>query len=191
MPNNNDSKQAGRSRLLLHCCCAPCASSVIERLRSDFEITAFFCNPNIYPREEHDMRRAELARFLALAQYADIDMIDGGYDADLFAAAAMPFEAETEGGRRCAECFRIRLDGTAKYAKTGGYDCFATTLSVSPHKNAALINEIGGKAAEMHGVEYLHSDFKKQDGYKRSVELARQFGLYRQAYCGCRWSVRD
>ena len=173
-------------RLLLHCCCAPCASYVLEYLSPFFEISILFYNPNIFPEDEYYKRKAELQKLLSQASYPNrVDMLDCAYEPEAFAAVATPFLEEPEGGRRCRECFTLRLGETARRAKEGGYDYFTTTLSVSPHKDAAVLNEIGDKLAKEHGVGYLIADFKKRDGYKRSVNLSNQYGLYRQTYCGC------
>jgi len=179
----------GMPRLLLHCCCAPCASSVIEQLSPYFSIALLFYNPNIRPREEHDKRAADMGKLLASGQFINgIELIirDGGVSD--FDGIIRAFPDEAEGGERCKACFELRLAETALDAKTGGYDCFATTLSVSPHKNAALINSIGSRLADEQGIRFLQADFKKRDGYKRSVELSKLYGLYRQDYCGCRRS---
>ena len=191
--NYLDSKLAGVAllkktpRLLLHCCCAPCASYVIEYLSPFFEITILYYNPNIFPGDEYYKRKAELRKLLSLAVYQNsVDMLDCAYDFEAFTSVAMPFMDEPEGGRRCRECFKLRLGETARLAREGGYDYFTTTLSVSPHKDAALLNEIGDTLAKEYGVEYLQSDFKKRDGYKRSIDLSKQYGLYRQTYCGCK-----
>ena len=174
-------------RLLLHCCCAPCASYVLEFLSPLFDITVIFYNPNIRPGEEYQKRKSELHRLLSLVVYPNrVDMIDCGYCTEDFEDAARLFWKEPEGGRRCRACFRLRLEETAKRAKSGEFDYFTTTLSVSPHKDAALLNEIGSELAIEYGVEYLYSNFKKRDGYKRSIELSKQYGLYRQSYCGCK-----
>jgi len=173
-------------KLLLHTCCAPCGSYVLEHLSPSFEITALYYNPNIYPYEEYDKRAAELEKLLSLAEYPSrVELIIAKRNSAAFDAVAAPFGDEPEGGRRCTECFKLRLEETAARAKHGGYDYFASTLSVSPHKDAALINEIGAALSEKYGVKYLNSDFKKRDGHKRSIELSKQFGLYRQSYCGC------
>ena len=173
-------------QLLLHCCCAPCASYVLEYLSPLFEITILFYNPNIRPREEYEKRQAEFQRLLSLAVYPNrIDILDCAYDAGAYDAAALPFLEEPEGGRRCRACFELRLGETAKQAGDGGYDYFATTLSVSPHKDAVVLNEVGGSLAEEYGIKYLYSNFKKHNGYKRSIELSKRFNLYRQSYCGC------
>ena len=174
-------------RLLLHCCCAPCASYVLEYLSPFFEITILFYNPNIRPFDEFYKREAELKKLISLAVYPNkIDFLFCDYDTESFEKAAMPFWDEPEGGKRCHECFMLRLEQSARLAIAGGYDYFTTTLTVSPHKNAALVNEIGDKMAEKYGVEYLQADFKKHDGYKRSIELSKKYNLYRQNYCGCK-----
>ena len=174
-------------KLLLHCCCAPCASHVLEYLSPFFRITALFFNPNIRPREEYDKRAAELLKLLSLAKYVNaVDEIVCEYDPAGFEAAAAPFWAEPEGGKRCSRCFELRLGETAMRASSLGYEYFTTTLSVGPHKDAELLNKTGADMAEQHGGIYLISDFKKRDGYKRSVELSKQYGLYRQSYCGCK-----
>lgn len=174
-------------QLLLHCCCAPCASYVLELLSPIYNITILFYNPNIRPGEEYEKRKSELQRLLSLAAYPNrVDMIECDYCAEDFETAAEPFWEEPEGGKRCRACFELRLKETAKRASDGGFGYFTTTLSVSPHKDASLLNEIGSKLAGEYGVEYLCSNFKKRDGYKRSIELSRQYGLYRQSYCGCK-----
>ena len=150
-----------------------------------YKITLYYFNPNIRPYEEYRKRAAEFEKLLAVPGYYDnVELIICGYS-DAFEGIAAKFPEEPEGGERCRACFELRLAESAAYAKSGGYDCFATTLSVSPHKNAALLNAIGEKLSGKHGVKYLHSDFKKRDGYKRSVELSNHYGLYRQKYCGC------
>ena len=172
--------------LMLHCCCAPCASHVLEYLSPFFKITALYYNPNIKPIEEYDKRAGEIKKLLSLAEYQNrVRTIVCEYDAGSFDAAAAPFLDEPEGGRRCMECFKLRLGKTAALSKAEGYDYFATTLSVGPRKDAALLAEIGGALAVEYGVSFIHADFKKRDGYKRSVDLSKQYGLYRQAYCGC------
>ena len=179
-------------RLLLHSCCAPCACYVLEYLSRFFDITALYYNPNIFPSEEYDRRALELKKLLACVKYPNrVDLIVADHDAAAFDAAAACLWDEPEGGRRCKLCFELRLEQTAARAKSGGYDYFSTTLSVSPHKNAVLLNEIGGGLSEKYGVKYLYSDFKKRDGYKRSTELSKQLGLYRQNYCGCRFTAQN
>jgi len=174
-------------KLLLHCCCAPCASYVLEYLSPFFEITALFFNPNIGPREEYDKRAAEFQKLMSLAGYTNfVETIVCEYEPLAFAEAAEPFWDEPEGGRRCFKCYEMRLIETARRATSSGYEYYASTLSVSPHKDAALLNEIGVNIAGQFGGLYLISDFKKRDGYRRSVELSRQYGLYRQSFCGCK-----
>ena len=173
-------------RLLLQCCCAPCASYVLEYLSPRYEITALYYNPNIEPYEEYAKRGEELQKLLSAAKYPNpVAILAPDYDNAAFKQAASQYADEPEGGKRCAECFSIRLEKTAQLASAGGYDCFATTLSVSPHKNAELLNEIGDRLGAAYGVQHLRSNFKKNDGYKRSIELSKQYSLYRQLFCGC------
>jgi len=160
---------------------------VLEYLSPVFDITLMFYIPNIQPYQEYSKREAGIRTLLSLAAYPNsVEMLACGYDAETFCAVASPFWEEPEGGRRCQACFELRLGEAARQAKEGGYDCFTTTLSVSPHKDAALINEVGSRLAGMYGVEYLRSDFKKCGGYHRCVELSKQYSLYRQSYCGCK-----
>ena len=186
-------RSSGRApRLLLHCCCAPCASHVLELLAPLFRIAALFYNPNISPREEYDKRAGEFKKLLAQGGYPNsVEMVLCDYSCDEFEAVAMPYRDEPEGGLRCRACFGLRLREAARRAKEGGFEYFATTLSVGPRKSAAALNEIGGGLAAEFGVRYLAADFKKRDGYRRSVELSRQFGLYRQSYCGCTPKARS
>ncbi len=174
------------AKLLLHCCCAPCASSCLERLKDYFKITVLFYNPNI-DGAEYERRKAELVKFINATGWAEL--LDCAHGAEDFYAAAAGLESEKEGGARCAECFKLRLNKTAELADSGGYDLFTTTLTLSPLKNARLINETGESAARGN-AKWLYSDFKKRDGYKRSIELSKQYGLYRQNYCGCEFSRR-
>lgn len=177
-------------RLLLHSCCGPCSSYVLEYLARYFQVTVFYCNPNIWPPEEYGRRLAEQERLLReLALPRPADLLEDPYDHAAFLAAVRGLEAEPEGGARCEPCFRLRMERAARAARDGGFDYFTTTLSVSPHKNAPLLNEIGGELAARYGVLYLFSDFKKREGYKRSVALAKEYGLYRQEYCGCEFSL--
>ena len=174
-------------KLLLHCCCAPCSSYVLEYLSPDYSITALFYNPNIKPAEEYYKRAGEMEKLLSSVAYPNgVDFLVRDYDGPAFDAPAGPFMDEPEGGRRCRICFELRLGEAARLARDGGYDFFATTLSVSPHKDAAVINDVGCEIARDCGVGYLPADFKKRGGYARSVELSKLYGLYRQAYCGCR-----
>ncbi len=183
-----EAAQNGGARLLLHSCCAPCSSACLERLASDFRVTVFYYNPNMDCAEEYGKRKSEQIRFLKETGFADF--LDCDYDGEAFAAVAAGLEGEKEGGARCKKCFRLRLERTAREAKARGFDCFATTLTLSPLKDASAINEIGFCVQEEVGVKYLPSDFKKRGGYLRSVELSRQYGLYRQNYCGCKFSKR-
>ena len=173
-----------RPRLMLHACCAPCASWPLEALSDRLDITVFYYNPNIMPREEYEKR---LGEFDKLRRYP-FRLLAEPWDNEAFLAAVHGREEDREGGARCSLCFRLRLMRTAERAKAEGSDFFTTTLTVSPHKNAEIINAIGAELGEKCGVVWLPSDFKKRDGYRRSVALARQYGLYRQDYCGCLYS---
>ena len=177
-----------KPKLLLHCCCAPCASYCLEFLSGKFEITCFFYNPNITDRAEYDHRLQELKNYLLRAKCEVLEAIDGGFCCDGFYRLAEGREHLPEGGARCFDCYKLRLDKTAEVAESGGYDYFATTLTVSPHKNAAKLNELGFEAEKGRNIKYLPSDFKKKGGYKRSVELSNAYGLYRQNFCGCEFS---
>ncbi len=175
-----------RATLLLHVCCAPCSSACLERLHGAFDVTAFFYNPNIED-EEYIKRKRELIRFLGETGWAKI--IDCEHDKESFYAAARGLEACPEGGERCFKCFNLRLERTASEAKKLNFDYFATTLTLSPLKNAEKINEIGFALAGKYGVKWLPNDFKKANGYLRSLELSREHSLYRQNYCGCVYSM--
>ncbi|OCN01092.1 epoxyqueuosine reductase QueH [Caproicibacter fermentans] len=175
--------------LLLHDCCAPCLSSVLEQLAPLFRVTVFFYNPNILPEDEYRKRVAEVKRLLdELPQKYPAQFIEGRYNVRQFLEMARGMEQEPEGGERCMGCYRLRLAETAKYARAGGYDFFTTTLTVSPYKNARRLNEIGLELAQKYEVPFLPSDFKKNGGYQRSIELSRTYGLYRQDFCGCPFS---
>ena len=178
-----------RPTLLLHACCAPCSSYVLEYLSRYFRITLFFYNPNIAPEKEYRFRLDELRRLVReMGLSGDVSVLEGNYDPNRFQALARGLETLPEGGARCSDCYRLRLRETARVAAEGGFDYICTTLSISPYKNAAWLNAIGTEEAEAHGVRYLVSDFKKKNGYKRSCELSEQYGLYRQDYCGCVYS---
>ena len=178
--------------LLLHACCAPCCSSVLERVSRDYRVTVFYYNPNISPEEEYRKRCMELERFVrAFPTENPVSLIFGDYETERFHKLSRGKEDLPEGGARCRDCFSLRLFETARLAKERGFDLFTTTLSVSPLKNAALLNEIGLLAEKEYGVSYLVSDFKKKDGYKRSIELSKEYGLYRQDYCGCIFSKQE
>lgn len=177
-----------KKTLLLHSCCGPCSTAVIEKLEPFFDLTVFYFNPNITESEEYNLRLNEQKRFLTEAYGGKIKIIDGRYKSVEFFELAKGLEKEPEGGKRCEVCFALRLTETAKIAKEGGYEYFCSTLTVSPHKNAELINAEGEKQSETFGVKYLPNDFKKENGYKRSVEISTEYGLYRQHYCGCIYS---
>ena len=181
-----------KKTLLLHVCCAPCSSSVIEGLRDDFDITLYFYNPNITSREEYFLRLNELKSLvLEMPAAKGLTIIEGEYNPNEFFSLSKGLENEKEGGQRCVLCYEERLLSTAELAEKLGFDLFTTTLSVSPYKNAKKLNEIGRKLAKDRKTEYLVSDFKKKDGYKRSIELSRKYGLYRQDYCGCVYSKKQ
>ena len=179
-----------KPRLLLHVCCAPCSTAVLERLAAAFDITVYFDNPNLDTAIEHDKRAGEAEALLARSGWAS-RVIIAPYDPRAYYRAVKRLEDEPEGGLRCAACFSLRLARSARAAREAGCDWFTTTLSVSPRKDAALLNRLGRQAGEAAGVPFLPGDFKKQGGYPRSVQLSRQFGLYRQDYCGCVFSRRD
>ena len=175
--------------LLLHSCCAPCSSYVLEYLSQFFNITVLYYNPNISPKDEYLYRLQEEKRLISEMNFKNpVKILDCDYNADEFFAVAKGLEKEPEGGKRCKKCFDLRLDFTAKTAKENKFDYFATTLTISPLKNANLINQIGESLAEKYNVKYLSSDFKKKEGYKRSITLSKEYNLYRQNYCGCIYS---
>ena len=178
-------RQGRVPRLLLHSCCAPCSSYVLEYLSRYFSITLFFYNPNIHPQSEYDRRLAEELR---LCESLGVEAVACRYDPERFFEAARGLEGEKEGGARCLSCFRLRLLHTAELAASRGIDLLTSTLTVSPHKNAQLINSIGFETAQKYGVNYLPSDFKKRGGYQRSIVLSKEYGIYRQQYCGCVYS---
>ena len=192
-------REEGRiPKLLLHSCCAPCSSYVLEYLRQYFDITVLYYNPNITEREEYEKRAAEQKRLIReMNEEADGDCKnrilaeEGRYDPERFFAAAKGLELVPEGGERCFKCYEIRLREAARIAREQGFDYFTTTLTISPLKNADKLNEIGNRLAEEYGVAFLPSDFKKKNGYKRSVELSEKYGLYRQDYCGCVFSKAE
>ena len=181
-------KGAAGKRLLLHSCCAPCSSYCLEQLAHTFQTTVLYYNPNLDSEEEYVRRKAEQIRLLR--ETGLVELMDCDYSPEDFLEAVRGLEGEKEGGARCTVCFTLRLRRTAEEAKRGGFDYFATTLTVSPLKNAPLINEIGFSEAARCGVRYLPSDFKKRGGYLRSIELSKKYGLYRQNYCGCKFSKR-
>ncbi|MCR5543253.1 MAG: epoxyqueuosine reductase QueH [Eubacterium sp.] len=183
-----------KPRLLLQACCCPCSSHCLELLAGVFDITVYFYNPNIDDEEEYTKRLNELFRFTKTADFAlDVKVVDGIYGPEVFFEMAKGMEDLPERGERCYKCYELRMKKTAEYAVLNGFDYFSTTLSISPYKNAQWINEIGTKLeTEMEGkVKFLYSDFKKKNGYKRSIELSKEYDLYRQNYCGCKFSKRD
>lgn len=178
-----------KPRLFLHSCCAPCSSYVLEYLTQYFDITLFYFNPNISPEEEYLKRVNEVKRLVReMPCCKNVRVIEGRYDSEEFFKYVKGLEHEREGGARCIKCFELRLEETARLAKENGADYFCTTLSISPLKNAENINTVGQKIAEKYGVKWLPSDFKKREGYKRSIELSAQYELFRQNYCGCVFS---
>lgn len=177
-----------KPRLLMQSCCAPCSSYVLEYIAKYFDLTLFFFNPNISPENEFKVRLEELKKFVNRAGYDDVKINVPDYDSSEFFSAVRGMEDFPEGGERCRVCYELRLRKTAEVAKNGGYEYFCTTLSISPHKNAMWINEIGLSLEKEYGVKWLYSDFKKKNGYKRSIELSREYELYRQNYCGCIYS---
>lgn len=185
-----DNERAGIvPTLLLHSCCAPCSSYCLEYLSDYFKIIVFYYNPNIYPEEEYYKRVSEQQRFIeSLPVKHPIDFIEGAYDKERFYEMARGLEECKEGGERCFRCYELRLRESAELAEKLGMDYFTTTLSISPLKNSQKLNEIGDRLSKEYGIRYLNSDFKKKNGYKRSVELSEQYGMYRQYYCGCVFS---
>ena len=183
-----------RRRLLLHSCCAPCSSYCLEYLRRYVDITDFFFNPNITNVTEYEKRVAELEKLISEYNKNGSDTIEyiaGRYAPEEFMSVVKGLENEPEGGLRCVKCFRLRLYETARYAAENGFGCFTTTLTISPLKNASVLNYLGQEAAEKFGVHFLPSDFKKRGGYQRSIELSHEYGLYRQDYCGCVFSKKE
>lgn len=178
--------------LLLHSCCAPCSSYVLEYLSEYFNITVFYYNPNISPAEEFSKRAREQKRLISEMPLKNkVSFTEGKYDCERFYEISKGLEHVKEGGERCFKCYRLRLEETAKAAKNGGFNYFTTTLSISPLKNAQILNAIGRELSEIYAVPYLFSDFKKKEGYKRSCELSKTYSLYRQNYCGCVYSKAE
>ena len=176
-------------KLLLHSCCGPCSTYCIQTLSEYFSVTVYYFNPNIYPPEEYAHRAAEQQRFIEQFPVKHpVSFVEGPFDPKEFYDYIRGYEKEPEGGERCFLCYRLRLEKTAEYAKQNQFDYFTTTLSISPLKNAAKLNEIGGELAEKYDILYLFSDFKKKEGYKKSTEISREYGMYRQYYCGCVFS---
>lgn len=186
-----ESLSGKREKLLLHACCAPCSTYVMEYLSSYFDITVFFCNPNITDRKEYRRRLDEIYRLFEIAPFCrGVEIIEDSVSPEAFFEATAGLESEPEGGGRCGKCFWLRISRTADYAKENGFNMFATTLTVSPHKDASLINRIGFCEAKRNQVEYLPSDFKKRGGYQRSIVLSGEYSVYRQQYCGCVFSAQ-
>ena len=178
--------------LLLHACCAPCSSAVLERLANFFKITIFYYNPNITNKDEYDKRVLEVKKFISeFKTKYPISFIEGRYDPDSFFAISKGLENEPERGKRCYKCYKLRLEETARVASSLGYRNFCTTLTLSPYKNSNWLNEIGSELDKKYESNYLYSDFKKKNGYKRSIELSHEYNLYRQDYCGCIFSLRE
>ena len=175
--------------LLLHSCCAPCSSYVLEYLSQYFDVTVYYYNPNIFPEAEYEARVKEQERLIReMETERPVRFLAGSYEPEEFFSAARGHEKDPEGGERCCRCYELRLDRAARAAVSGDFDYFTTTLSISPLKNARWLNDIGCRLAGQYGIPYLVSDFKKKNGYKRSVELSALYGLYRQDYCGCVYS---
>lgn len=176
--------------ILLHSCCAPCSSHVISVLKDYFDITIFYYNPNISPIQEYEKRKQEQISFIKQLD-CGIKIMDCDYDNDVYEKCIKGLENEKEGGARCLKCFRLRLEKTAKLASINNFDYFCTTLTVSPYKNSQVINSIGKELMNIYNVKWLYSDFKKEEGYKHSIALSKQYNLYRQDYCGCIYSIRN
>ena len=188
----NNKREQVMPSLLLHACCAPCSSACLEYLNGNFDMTVFYYNPNISPESEFKKRLGEEKRLVSeMPLSKEIKVLEGEYNYGDFLEAVQGLEDVPEGGERCFKCYRLRLEKTAKLAKELGFDYFCTTLSISPLKNSQKINEIGEAVAEKYGVRWLPSDFKKKEGYKRSIELSKQYGLYRQNFCGCVFSKKE
>lgn len=187
--------EAKKRTVLLHSCCGPCSTACIERLLPDYKVTVFFYNPNITDRDEYERRREAQIKFIQaynekLPEEDRVEFIEGEYLPDDFFEVCSGFSNEPEGGRRCTECFKLRMERTAQVALKTGNVMFGTTLTVSPHKNYMLISAIGTSLAELYGVEFLDVDFKKKAGFQRSIQMSKEYGLYRQNYCGCIYSMR-
>jgi len=184
-----ESEKGNRPTLLLHVCCAPCSSYVLEYLTKYFKITILFYNPNIFPYDEYKKRYEEAKRLiLDMECCSDVELVEIGYNNSDFEDVIEGLKEQPEGGRRCFKCYELRLGRAAEYASLNKFDYFTTTLSISPYKNANKLNEIGKKLEEEYKVKYLYADFKKKNGYKRSIELSKEYNLYRQDYCGCIYS---
>ncbi len=175
--------------ILLHSCCGPCSSYVLECLKDYFDITVLYYNPNIYPEDEYIKRKDEQIKLIQKLNLFNVNYLDIDYLADDYKKEIVGLEDAPEGGKRCLKCFYLRLNKTANIASEKVFDYFGTTLTVSPHKNSQDINEIGFEIENKNKIKFLYSDFKKADGYKKSIELSKKYGLYRQNYCGCKYSI--
>ena len=182
----------GTPTVLLHSCCAPCSSQVLARLSDYFLVTVLYYNPNIEPFSEYEKRKEEQKRFIeTFPSKNKISILDCDYENEKFKCIAKGLEDAPEGGERCHKCYNLRLEKTAILAKENGFDYFCTTLTVSPFKNSRILNEIGSNLEKLYDVKYLYSDFKKEDGYKKSIEYSKKYNLYRQTYCGCIYSKNN
>ena len=181
-----------KKKLLLHVCCGPCSSYVMEYLNKYFDITIYYYNPNIDTKDEFDKRTHEVKKLVNEADFAKgVEVVVAPYEKELFEELSKGLENEKEGGSRCKKCYYLRLKKSCMYAKENNFDYFTTTLTISPYKDAVALNLIGNKLEEEYGVKYLYSDFKKKNGYKRSIELSKIYDLYRQDYCGCIYSKKE
>lgn len=177
-----------RPKLLLHSCCGPCSSYVITYLKDYFDITILYYNPNIEPKSEYEKRKQVQLKLIKMLNIPTLDVLDIDYDNDTYRDAVKGYESDREGGERCHLCYQLRLDRTAREAIAHDFEYFGTTLTVSPYKNAQVLNKIGEELANKYNIKWLYSDFKKKEGYKKSIELSKQYNLYRQDYCGCEFS---
>lgn len=185
-------EKESKPRLLLHCCCAPCSSATLERLQEEYEVDIYYYNPNIEPEEEFRKRAGEEQRFVAAFRPdGKVRVITAEYEHEAFEIIAQGRENMPERSERCYLCYELRMRKTAAYAAANGYDCFTTSLSISPYKVTRWINEIGERLEQENGIRFVHSDFKKQNGYRRSIEMSREYGLYRQNWCGCIYSRQE
>ena len=185
-------EEGNRPKLLLHVCCAPCSSYVLETLSKYFKITILYYNPNIYPYEEFAKRYKETEKLIKqMPGCDDVKIIDVGYDNSEFENLIEGLRNESEGGKRCFKCYELRLRKTAEFAQKNNFDYFTTSLSISPYKNANKLNEIGENLEKEYNIRYLYADFKKKNGYKRSIELSNEYNLYSQDYCGCVYSKEE
>ncbi|MFH1316833.1 MAG: epoxyqueuosine reductase QueH [Candidatus Woesearchaeota archaeon] len=176
-----------KQKLLLDVCCGPCSTHVIKELIKDYNVTIFFPNSNVYPEQEHTKR---LKAAVKVAEESNLKLIEDTYDHNFWLNFIKGLENEPEGGKRCEKCFEFRLNRTAKHAKQNNYNCFTTTLTVSPHKDFEIINYIGKQMEKKHNIKFIKSDFKKNDGFRKSIQLSKEYDIYRQNYCGCEFSMR-